>query len=523
MKAFLMHRDRDFDPQQLLTRRERELRYRNDGAETLSLRQVLPWNYEALTQDLGLDVVVNAMAADDRFLFEASKVALLSSVTDLETIRYRQDVFSDCLKNEKIIRDVYQITIEAIEGERKNYLGSYIRSPGGVLHRSIGVLQMFVGLLRRLRNTADQEQGQFESAGFSRLFRMLREELSDEYFEKMEDHLRRLKFRRGVLISAELTKGNKGHNYVLRKNPDEDRSWLARLMSQKAESYIFQLHPRDEGGARALSALKDRGVNLVANALAQSTDHILSFFQMLRVELAFYIGCLNLRAKLAELDEPICLPTPRPLGDRALSFSGLYDASLALSLGRKIVGNDISADRKECFIITGANTGGKSTFLRSIGLAQLMMQAGMFVAADSFTSELCDGVFTHYKREEDTAMESGKWDEELSRMSGLIDKIRPNSLMLFNESFASTNEREGSEIARQITMALLDSRVKIFFVTHLHHFAQGLVAQKSDNVMFLRAERREDGTRPFKLIEADPLQTSYGEDLYRTIFSVAAE
>jgi hypothetical protein len=35
---------------------------------------------------------------------------------------------------------------------------------------------------------------------------------------------------------------------------------------------------------------------------------------------------------------------------------------------------------------------------------------------------------------------------------------------------------------------------------------------------FLRAERRPDGTRPFKLIEGEPLQTSYGEDLYRTIF-----
>ena len=47
-------------------------------------------------------------------------------------------------------------------------------------------------------------------------------------------------------------------------------------------------------GSKALSELKDRGINLVANALAQSADHIDSFFKMLRIELAFYIGCLNL-------------------------------------------------------------------------------------------------------------------------------------------------------------------------------------------------------------------------------------
>ena len=97
-------------------------------------------------------------------------------------------------------------------------------------------------------------------------------------------------------------------------------------------------------------------------------------------------------------------------------------------------------------------------------------------------------------------MESGKWDEELGRMSEIVDRLRSNSLLLFNESFASTNEREGSEIARQIVRALLDKHVKVFFVTHLYHFAQRVFDQKLDGAIFLRAERRPDGTRPFKLI-----------------------
>jgi DNA mismatch repair ATPase MutS len=147
-----------------------------------------------------------------------------------------------------------------------------------------------------------------------------------------------------------------------------------------------------------------------------------------------------------------------------------------------------------------------------------MMQAGMMAAAESFSSEICDGIFSHYKREEDSAMESGKWDEELGRMSEIVERLRPNSLLLFNESFASTNEREGSEIANQIVRALLDKNMKVFFVTHLYHFAHGFVDQKLSSAIFLRAERRPDGTRPFKLIEGEPLQTSYGEDLYKAIF-----
>jgi DNA mismatch repair ATPase MutS len=330
--------------------------------------------------------------------------------------------------------------------------------------------------------------------------------------------LSRLQFRHGSLISAQLGKGNKGKSYVLRKPLDDNRNWLTRLLSEKAPAYNFQLHPRDEAGARALSELNDRGVNLVANALAQSTDHIQSFFQMLRTELAFYIGCLNLHERVSRMGKSMCFPLPKPAGTRDLSFRGLYDVALALSTEREIVGNDIDASQSDVIVITGANTGGKSTFLRSVGLAHLMMQSGMFVPAEVFSSELCDGLYTHYKREEDATMESGKWDEELSRMSEIIDRIKPNSLLLFNESFASTNEREGSEIASQIVGALLDRRVKVVFVTHLFHFAHSLFSGKSDHATFLRAERRADGSRPFKLIRGEPLQTSYGEDLYRTVF-----
>jgi hypothetical protein len=41
------------------------------------------------------------------------------------------------------------------------------------------------------------------------------------------------------------------------------------------------------------------------------------------------------------------------------------------------------------------------------------------------------------------------------------------------------------------------------------------------NSGFLRAERREDGTRTFKLVATPPLSTSFGRDLYEQIFADA--
>ena len=496
MKAFLMYRDRDFD-----------------------LQQEFPPNEQALTQDLELSTLFNAMALGDKVLLEVAKKGVLSSLTDLDTILYRQEILRDCLNNSSIVKHIYHIAIESIDREKKGFWGwgAISNYPSGILNRSIEVLQMFVGRLKELRNIADEHAAEFASEGFSAFFEMLKKELDDEYFASVQGHLTQLKFRDGVLISAELGKGNKGTNYILRK-PLRKEGWIQWILGEGPPSYSFHLHPRDENGAKALSELNDRGINLVANALAQSTDHILSFFTMLRTELAFYVGCLNLHGQLDQRGEPMSFPMPMSPGERRHSFSGLYDACLALSLEQKVVSNDVNADDKDLVMITGANQGGKSTFLRSIGVSQLMMQCGMFVPAKSFRSNVCNALFTHYKREEDTTMKSGKFDEELRRMSDIADKLTPNSMVLFSESFAATNDREGSEIARQIVCALLERRIKIFFVTHLYEFAHDFYDTNAENAIFLLAERQSDGGRTFKLIEGEPLQTSYGEDLYNRIF-----
>ena len=96
----------------------------------------------------------------------------------------------------------------------------------------------------------------------------------------------------------------------------------------------------------------------------------------------------------------------------------------------------------------------------------------------------------------------------------------PSCLLLCNESFAATNEREGSEIARQVVRALVECGIRALFVTHLYDLAQGLSADPPAPALFLRAQRASDGERTFRLVEGEPLPTSYGEDAYRRVFGV---
>ncbi len=497
IKVFLLYPDRDLDPSE----------------------EGLP-NAADLIQDLGLDTVVAAMAQGDKFMADIVRRVLLNPLSDIALITYRQEILKDCLAHPDVIRELYGIAVEFLEKKREQWLWFSPRSsPSSVLVGGRNLLQVSLNLFRRLRRISDEYADRFASRGFQRFFTMIQRELDDEYLAGIEDHVQTLEFPGGVTLRAQLGRGNEGEHYLLCRPTDQPRRWFERFFSSQGQVYSFSLDPRDDVGARVLAKLRDRGLARVATAVAHAAAHIDSFFNVLRSELAFYLGCMNLNEQLEKIGEPLTFPQPAPADATLFSAVGLYDVSLALTTGKKVIANDVHADGKELLIVTGPNRGGKTTFLRSVGLAQLMMQAGMFVPAASLTASLCSGVFTHFRREEDKAMESGKLEEELKRLSAVVDWIRPHGLVLLNESFGSTNEREGSEIARQVVSAFLEANVRVIFVTFLHEFARTFHEADSDRVLFLRAERLPDGTRTFRVKEGAPEETSYGADLYRQIFN----
>lgn len=459
--------------------------------------------------------MLETMAARDKYLYDISARVLLASLTDPEAIRYRQHVLADCIAQPEIIRQMYGIAVGALADKRKVWGFWTSQRPTSILSGAVGQLEVLIARLRELRQVADDHAAKFTSEGVVTLLRSLQRDLDDEYFATLCGHLKQLRFRSGELLSAQLGRDNSGINYVLRARGTR-RSWKERVGIEARSVYSFAIPPRDEAGAQALEEIASRGINLVANAAAQSADHVSGYFTMLRAELGFYVSCLNLHDQLAARGQPVTFPDPVPWSPAVFSCEDLRDTSLALRAD-PVIGNDIDADGKPLVIITGANSGGKSTFLRSVGLARLMMQAGLFVTARSLRASACAQIFTHFIREEDPAMVSGRLDEELKRLSGIASQIRPHSLILFNESFAATNEREGSEIGRQVVRALLEADVRVVFVTHQFDFADSFRRQQPGTTLFLRAPRQPGGQRTYKLTVAEPLPTSYGQDIYDRI------
>ena len=500
MKALLLFRNRDFEPDAPLS--------------PLS---------DALRQDLELEPIFSAMADGDETVDATVRAVLLQESLPEEDIAYRQAVLSDCLARPDSVRALYGMVGDALADITKFGGWSVLYSfPDSILAMASARLQLCAGHLGALRRFAQQQAGAFASEGFCTFFSMLEKELDDEYLAGMNEHLSRLSFPDGVLAGAVLGEGLQSTGWQLLQEEEKKKGLFHRLgdrLPLRRDPYRFEVPHGDESGTKAVDAIKDKIINETANAAAQSTEHILSFLNALKTELAFYIGCLNLYGRLRALDLPVCLPEVWPEKRPGCEAQGLYSVSLALRDGAAPVKNRLCAADRTLVVLTGANQGGKTTLLRSVGQAQLMLQGGMSVGAESFSAGICTGLFTHFKREEDASMKSGKLDEELTRMSGIISNLKPGGMVLLSESFSSTNEREGSEICRQITSALLESGVRIFTVTYLYQFAAEMYEKHDPSYLFLQASREEDGSRSFRILPGEPVCTGFGQDLFHTIFA----
>jgi hypothetical protein len=464
----------------------------------------------ALKADLELDRILENMADGDKTMLEACEQALLRPLYDIDAIKYRQETLTDALDNAEIVRRLYDVA--ATPDSFPGYYLSPVRL-AETFSYAVDIIKSYTRLMRELRDIADTKLSSFKSEGFKSLLAMFQRELSDEYFANVREHMNGLKDVDNVLVSAKLGRNLQSYGYTLRR---KDKGYWLHWHLAPAFSVNAEENPN---GLEDLHQRRILAINAATSVLIQAAEFQKSFFNMLRRELSFYVGCLNLTDKMRAVGMPLSIPTLLPLESRERKWHNLYDVSLSLSKASAVVGNDLEIDGKHLYIITGANQGGKSTFVRSLGQAQLMAQCGMLVGAESFAAPLRRGVFTHFIREEDRNMRSGKLDEELKRMRDIVDQLEPGALMMFNESFSSTNEREGSEIGRQITKAMLENNVEVFSVTHLFMFADSYIGDPE--TLFLRAQRREDAQRTFKIEPGEQLKTAFGEDIYNKLFGTS--
>ncbi|WP_062996698.1 MutS-related protein [Nocardia mikamii] len=463
---------------------------------------------DTAVEDLGLSALFATIAGSDPAIAEAVRSVIADAPADPAVIAHRHAVLTDCCANPRLVRAVHDIAATAASVRR--WTSTAGRRANGTLVLALPPFTEQLELLRRLRTLLERDGDRVTAAGWTDLIATTTQ-FDDTYLRAVRDELSVLRFDHGVEFEAGLGAGNKITGIVVHRPPPARRT---RFGLSRGTS-VFDAIADGDVTSDPVMQLKDHALTELADVVAGAADRLHAFFLRLRDETAFYLGCLILRDHLDRTAIPYCVPHPYPPGTLRLRCRGLRDITLALSPApATVAGSDLDADRRSLLIVTGANNGGKSTFLRSLGAAQLMMQAGMFVLAEEFAADVRDGVFTHFVGDEDHTLSYGKLADELVRMNAVVDRIGPHGMLLCNEAFASTGERDAGRIAGPLLRALTEAGVKVVFVTHLHDYARTRHTDAHPGDLFLRTERTPDGTRTHRIVAGPPEPGGHGYDLW---------
>lgn len=477
-----------------------------------------------LVADLELERLFRAMAGGDTRIFEVVRRLLASAAVRAndavgpggdpqEAVLHRQAAIADAISAPETVRALYRLASDAVEAERRVW-GGALRNAELVLRRSVEVLEALLAAVAEMRDVLARDRAALRSPAMHGLADRLAAEADDAFVARATAVLEQLR-RPTLAVTGGLGPGNRPAAFVLRRPGDARRRLRDRIGLAGLRGYAIDVTLHDQNAMNALGELRARAVADAAGAVAEASAHLLAFCTRLRDETAFLVGCANLDAALAERGVARSRPSTLAAvdGEPRLDAAEIVDPCLALAADGPVVGNDVHTG-VGLTVVTGANGGGKSTLLRAVGVARLMHAAGLPVAAGGFTARIPAGILVHFPRPEEAGEGSGRLDAELGRLDALVRRARPNTLVLLNEPLSTVNERDGSAITGDLVRGLVAGGAEVWLVTHHHELAAGLHASPPAGTRFLRAERGEGSARPFRVIEAPPLHTSFGVDLW---------
>jgi DNA mismatch repair ATPase MutS len=226
---------------------------------------------------------------------------------------------------------------------------------------------------------------------------------------------------------------------------------------------------------------------------------------------------------------PICRPDIAPVTERVCELHDGYNLNLALhqieyaNVNDRMVKNDVHlGENGRICILTGPNQGGKTTYTQMVGVCHVLAQIGLWVPAVQARLSPVDNIYTHYPIEEQLAKGTGRFGDEAQRLSQIFNQATRQSLILLNESLASTNSSESMYIAQDLVRILRRLGTRAVFATHLHDLAADVAALNANTVgnslivslVASRSEASNDGMqRSYKIVPGQPLGRSYAREI----------
>ncbi len=169
-------------------------------------------------------------------------------------------------------------------------------------------------------------------------------------------------------------------------------------------------------------------------------------------------------------------------------------------------------------LLYGINSSGKSSLMKSLGLAVLMAQAGFFVPASAMKFSLFESIFTRIVSKDNLAKGLSTFAVEMLEMKNIFNRAGTKSLVLGDEISHGTETLSGVAIVASAIMKLAKLRSVFLFATHLHQLSTMDEVVKLKNVVNLHLEVAYDEAAD-KLLYNRTLQSGSGSSIYGLEFA----
>ncbi len=509
-------------------------------------------NEKSRTRNSGRDMTpdIDLFTLEELGLLEAFSLKSQDLSTfftdDVEVMTYRIATFDDMMRCGEltemlnrlvpVLNDITELRrLESDNGDPSDYLSS------------ITEIELYVSSIEILHGALTKAKATLKSPAFLALADLIVELAESDYYRELNDKLSELTQRVreiksvtiGVNLDAQLHPTEAG---VLSINAESFKSGdvidkILRLnFKNDAYTCIANLVPfgkkQSENQKTALSLAFHSAINDVYRASLRSWKKIVQTYVLenteflldLMPEFEFLVRGTEMLKRLREKGCPLCVPDIRPMNERAFSAKGLYNPCVALKIEGDVVPNDLSFDEKaSIYVLTGPNRGGKSVITCAIGLAQVMLQLGMYLPAEQISISPVDGIYTHFPTGAEDTIDKGRLGEECARLGEIFDCVTANSLVLLDESLSSTGSYEASYIAAEVLSGLAHIGCRCLFSTHLHELAAEIdelnrksLASGGVAIDTLVAGIEGEGNRSFRITRAKPDGKSYARDIAKS-------
>jgi DNA mismatch repair ATPase MutS len=453
-----------------------------------------------------------------------------------EVIEYRNDILSDFIKND-CLSNVGEI-IKLLESIKETRESRKYTSEITTMLYIVFEIETYIALVEYLNDFLNRHE--FASTALSDLKAYAADISAGENYINLKENLKNFRMTvdniKSITIGINLDENNDLKPYeagIISINSTKYRSGnlLDRLLSLDTKDDGFRcLGPfspvRGDAAERhivmafhnSLDKILQSNVKswqpLVKKYIAENTDYFMGMEQGLR----FYAVLMKYHNNCKNNKLPIVRPNIVP-GGGDVSCKDIYHLQIAL-YSEELVYNDITFDENgKIYILTGPNRGGKSVFLKAIGVNQALFQLGGYVSARKADLKISQNILIYLTKNNEKSIGYGHLGEECSAVSDLLKYAGEDCLFLFDEAFSSTSASDQCHIVCEVLRALAKLRCYGLFITHNHDIYDKLseIAPnggdfKFDSLSALMSEN-ESAARSYKIVRKAPDKNSFALDI----------